>query len=162
MSARTCLCAPASLLRRRSVVLQQLQQRSGRIVRGPDVTQVDRNGANNTTATHSAIDDAELETESPYSCNSRHESQSNWTNVLSRSQDCGLIGQPFVKRFALVCLSVLSVTLVYCGQWVGWIKTKLGTRVGRGPGHIVLDGDPPPPAPKGHSPHRISAHICCG
>ena len=50
------------------------------------------------------------------------------------------------------CLSVLSilsvclsVTLVYCGQTVGWIKMKLGVEVGLGPGHIVLDGDPAPP-----------------
>ena len=46
------------------------------------------------------------------------------------------------------CLSVLSVclsvTLVYCGQTVGRIKTKLGMQVGLGPGHTVLDGDPPP------------------
>ena len=35
-------------------------------------------------------------------------------------------------------LSVLSVTLVYCGQTVGWINMKLGTQVGFGPGHIVL------------------------
>ena len=42
------------------------------------------------------------------------------------------------------CLSVLSVTLVYCGQTVGWIKMKLGTEVGLGPSHIVLDGDPAP------------------
>jgi len=40
-----------------------------------------------------------------------------------------------------VCLSVLSVTLVYCGQTVGWIKTKLGTEVGLCPDHTVLDGD---------------------
>jgi len=44
----------------------------------------------------------------------------------------------------------LSVTLVYCGQTVGLIKMKLGMQVGLGSGHIVLDGDPPPP-PKGHS-----------
>ena len=55
----------------------------------------------------------------------------------------------------------MSVTLVYCDQTVGWIKMKLGTQVGLGPGHIVLDGDPPPPPPKGHSP-QLSAHICCG
>jgi len=36
------------------------------------------------------------------------------------------------------CLSCLSVTLVYCGQTVGWIKMKLGTEVGLGPRHIVL------------------------
>ena len=67
-----------------------------------------------------------------------------------------VFGRPFVKRFAVcyrsaVCLSVLSVTLVYCGQTVGRIKTKLGTQVGLGPGHTVLDRDPPPPPLKGHS-----------
>ena len=36
----------------------------------------------------------------------------------------------------------LSVTLVYCGQTVEWIKMKLGTEIGLGPGHIVLYGDP--------------------
>jgi len=53
------------------------------------------------------------------------------------------------------------VTLVYCDQTVGWIKTKLGTQVGLGPGHIVLDGDQAPTSTKGHSP-QFSAHICCG
>jgi len=59
-----------------------------------------------------------------------------------------------------VCLSVLSVTLVYCGQTVGRIKMKLGVRVGLGPGHIVLNGDPGPPK-MGHSP-QFSAHVHCG
>ena len=54
--------------------------------------------------------------------------------------------RPFVKRFDLcyrtvICPIVLSVTLVYCGQTVRWIKLPLGTEVGLGPGHIVLDGD---------------------
>jgi len=49
------------------------------------------------------------------------------------------------------CLSVLSVTFVHCGQTAGRIKMKLGEQVGLGPGHIVLDGDPAPPPPKGHS-----------
>jgi len=51
-----------------------------------------------------------------------------------------------------LCLSVCpvqSVTLVYCGQMVGRIKMKLGTQVGFGPGHIVLDWDLAPPPPKG-------------
>jgi len=34
----------------------------------------------------------------------------------------------------------------------GWIKMPLGREVGLGPGHIVLDGDPALPPPKGHSP----------
>jgi len=42
------------------------------------------------------------------------------------------------------CLSCLSVTLVYCGQTVRWIKLPLGIGVGLGRGHIVLDGDPSP------------------
>jgi len=44
----------------------------------------------------------------------------------------------------------MPVTLVYCGQTVEWIKMPLGTEVGLGLGHIVLDGDPAPlPLPKG-------------
>ena len=43
----------------------------------------------------------------------------------------------------------------------GWIKTKLGTEVGLGPDHIVLDGDPAAPPQKGHNP-QFSAHVCCG
>jgi len=69
--------------------------------------------------------------------------------------------RPFVKRIALcyqtvVCpvCPVLCVTLVYCGQTVRWIKTKLGMQVGLGPGHIVLDGDPAP-LPNGAQPHPI-------
>jgi len=39
---------------------------------------------------------------------------------------------------------------------------KLSMQVGLDPaGDIVLDGDPGPPPPKGHSP-IFSAHICCG
>ena len=34
--------------------------------------------------------------------------------------------------------------------------------VGLGPGHIVLDGDPSPPPPKGGRSPQFSAHICCG
>jgi len=63
-----------------------------------------------------------------------------------------VFGPPFVKRFALYAIGVLSVlsvslsiTLVCCGQTVRWIKMSLGTEVGLGPGHIVLDGDTAPP-----------------
>ena len=35
-----------------------------------------------------------------------------------------------------------------------------GMEVRLGPGHIVLDGDPAPPPPKGHS-LQLVAHICC-
>jgi len=54
----------------------------------------------------------------------------------------------------------LSVTFVHFGQTVGRIKMKLGTQVGFGPGHIVLDGDPVP-LPKGAQP-QFSALISCG
>jgi len=73
-------------------------------------------------------------------------------------------GRPFLKRFALcyrplsvcpVCPVFLSITFVHCGQTVGRIKRKLSMQVGLGPGHIVLDEDPAPPPPKGHSPHPI-------
>jgi len=37
----------------------------------------------------------------------------------------------------------------------------LGTQVGLGPGHVLLDGDPAPRLPKGHSP-QFSTHIRCG
>ena len=51
----------------------------------------------------------------------------------------------------IVCLSCLSVTLVYCGQTVGWIKMKLDMQVGLSPGNSVLDRDPAPRYEKGHS-----------
>jgi len=87
------------------------------------------------------------------------------TNLATRLAERILFGRPFLIRFGFaicyrsvvdlpVCLSCMSVTLAHCGQTVGWIKTKLVMQVGLGPGHIVLDGDPPP-SPKGHSPHTI-------
>jgi len=36
---------------------------------------------------------------------------------------------------------------------------KLGMEVGLGPGHIVLDGDPAPPPPKGHSPPIFGPYL---
>jgi len=62
-------------------------------------------------------------------------------------------------RCQSVCSVCLYVTLVYYGQMVGWIKMKLGTQVGLGPGQIVLDGDSAPPPPKGHSPTIISPYL---
>jgi len=57
--------------------------------------------------------------------------------------------RPMLSVCCPVCLSVLSVTLVYCGQTAGRIKMKLGTQVGLGPGHIVFDGEPAPLPKKG-------------
>jgi len=66
---------------------------------------------------------------------------------------CMIFGRPFVKQFALCYRSVVcrSVTLVYCGQTVGWIKMKLDME--EGVGHIVLDGDPAPPPQRGTAPN---------
>jgi len=56
--------------------------------------------------------------------------------------------------------AVSTFRSMYCGQTDGWIKTPLGTEVGLGTGHIVLDWDPALPT-NGHSPH-FSAHVYCG
>ena len=56
------------------------------------------------------------------------------------------------------CPACLSVTLVYCGQTVGWIKMPLGTDVGLGPGDIVLDGDPALPIDRGTAIPHFSTH----
>ena len=61
-----------------------------------------------------------------------------WATVISN-------GPPY----AMEPLACLSVTLVYCGQTVGWIKTPLGTEVGLGPRHIALDGGPTPSTERG-------------
>jgi len=57
--------------------------------------------------------------------------------------------RPMLSDPCLSCLSVLSVTLVYCAQTVGWIKMKIGKQIGLSTGHIVLDGDPAPLPQKG-------------
>ena len=80
----------------------------------------------------------------------------NWVTVYKTV--CPMLS---VRCPVCLCLSVcvLSVTLVYCGQTVGWIKMKLGTQVGLGPGHIVLDGDPAPPPPKGRAPPIFGPYL---
>jgi len=75
-----------------------------------------------------------------------------------------IFGRPLVKRFALcyrtVLCPVLSVTQVYCGQTVGWIKMPHGMEVGLGPATLCLMGTQLSPTRKGaqHSPH-FSAHF---
>jgi len=74
----------------------------------------------------------------------------------------GFFWRPFVKRFVR-CQSCLSVTLVYCGQTVGWTKMKLGMELGLVPDHILLDGDSAPLAPKRTTAATLfSAHVYCG
>jgi len=74
---------------------------------------------------------------------------------------CKTVRHMLSVRCLSVSLSCLSVTLVYCGQTVGWIKMKLGVEVGLGPGHIVLDGDPAPRSlsPKMGAQPPFSAHV---
>ena len=58
------------------------------------------------------------------------------------------------------CLVYLSVTLVYCGQTVGWIKMPLGTDVGLFPCDTVLDGDPAPLTEWGTAaPHFLAMSV---
>ena len=85
-----------------------------------------------------------------------------WRSMLStialfRSVCCWRLGNVFLgDRYKITvrpmlrdrCLSCLSLTLVYCGQTVGWIK-PLGTELGLGPGNIVLDVDQAPPTKRG-------------
>jgi len=96
-----------------------------------------------------------------YNCTLNIQTCTHSHEIKNRLSD---FGRPFVKRFAiyaikplcvlsvLSCPVCLSVTLVYCGQTVGWIKMKLGVQVGLGHGHIVLDGDPAPFPKKGRRP----------
>jgi len=46
----------------------------------------------------------------------------------------------------------VCLTLVYCDQTVGWIKMPLGMKIGLGPCHTVLVGDPAP------SPQKVAQH----
>jgi len=85
---------------------------------------------------------------------------------MDNAMECGcqLQSYTFTSFLAIVCktvrpvlsdvLSILSVTLVCCGQTVGWIRMPLGTEVGLGPGHIVLNGNshPSPRLQKEHTP----------
>ena len=44
----------------------------------------------------------------------------------------------------------------------GWIKTALGTEVGLGSDHTVLDGHPTLHPKKGGGAPQFSAHVYCG
>ena len=73
---------------------------------------------------------------------------------------CKTIRPMLSDRCLPVCPVYLSVTLVYCGQTVGWIRMPLGTEVGLSPGHIVLDVLVP--SERGKAAPLFSAHVYCG
>jgi len=58
-----------------------------------------------------------------------------------------------------VCPVLPCQSVTYYGQTVGSIKMKLFVQVGLGPGHIVLDGEPPLPPRKGHMPHNYGPYV---
>jgi len=66
---------------------------------------------------------------------------------------------PYAIGWLSVCPVCLSVTLVYCGQTVGWIKMKLGVEVGLGSGHNVLDWDPAALPKRGIAPNFLSMSV---
>jgi len=76
-----------------------------------------------------------------------------------------VFGRPFVKRFALCYRSVSCPVCPVCdvrALWPnGWTDQDETWHAGRptGPGHIVLDGDPAPPSPKGHSPPIFGPYL---
>ena len=81
-----------------------------------------------------------------------------WSDSIGRTVLQMVTQKPFALCYrTIVCLCVcLSVclscnTLVYCGQTVGGLM-PLGTEVGLGPGHIVLDGTQVPHRKQPSSP----------
>jgi len=71
--------------------------------------------------------------------------------------DIGLDGNPAPPLQKRGLSSPKFSVHVCCGQTAGRIKMPLVTEVGFSPGHIVLDGDQPPPPPKWHSSRYFSA-----
>jgi len=68
-----------------------------------------------------------------------YDSQDRASIAASRGKNGSPYAITLCYAVRLFVLSCLSLTLVYCGQTVGWIKMKLGMQVGLGPGHIVLE-----------------------
>ena len=82
------------------------------------------------------------------------------SDSIFRATVCKTVRPTLSDRCLSVCLCL--VTLVYCGQTVGWIKVPLGTEVGLGPGHIVLDGDSAPPTERGTAAPTFRPMLYCG
>ena len=67
--------------------------------------------------------------------------------------------RPMLSVRCLSCPVCLSATFVHCGKnaWTDQDETWYAGRPR--PGHIVLDGDPAPPSPKGHSPPIFGPYL---
>jgi len=73
-----------------------------------------------------------------------------WTGGRPRpGHHCVRCGPSYTPRGAAPQISAH----VCFDQTAGWIKISLGTKVGLGPGHIVLHGDPAPPPKRGAAPN---------
>jgi len=57
-------------------------------------------------------------------------------------------------------LSCLPVTLVYCGQTVGWMKMPLGTDIDLGPSQLPRKGAQELPSFRRMSVVAAVAHLC--
>ena len=57
---------------------------------------------------------------------------------------------------------IFGPCLLWPNRGMDQLKMTLGMAVGLGPGHIVLDVDPPPLPQKGPSVSQFSAHVYCG
>jgi len=74
--------------------------------------------------------------------------------------DFVLVGDPAPQKWSPPQFSAH----VCCGQTAGWIKMPLGTEVGLGPSHIVLDEDPAAPMERGTTqpgPPTFRHVYCC-
>ena len=90
-----------------------------------------------------------------YVLSERHSSSTDLL-ICSLRRDARVVSSVYLGFWSTVCKTVrpaigplsclswlsvcLSVTLVYCGQTVGWIKMPLRTEIGLGPGDIVSRG----------------------
>jgi len=74
------------------------------------------------------------------------------------------LGNHYKQEFALCYGQLSCLSLCNIGVFVAeWFKMSLGTKVGLGPGHIVLDGDPAAPTEMGTAaPAHFLAHVYCG
>jgi len=75
-----------------------------------------------------------------------------------------LLGDRFQNGslYAIGPLSVLSVTLVYCGQAVRWIKMKLDMQVASALATLCVRRGPSSPLQRSTCSLQFSAYICCG